>query len=72
MLVDKLTGKWLETINTRIIDYCIVPVLLLEATSKKDFGSRSRRSRVSTRRHTQVCRGRETKTQRRDWAKRLF
>jgi nucleotide-binding universal stress UspA family protein len=38
----------------------------------KDFGSKSRRSRVLTRRHTQVCRGLKMRLQRRGWAKRLF
>jgi len=41
-------------------------------SQNKDFGSRSRRGRVLTRRHTEVCRGLKTRAKRRDWAKRLF
>jgi hypothetical protein len=36
-----------------------------KASQNKDSGSRSRRSRVLTRRHTQVCRGFKTRHQRR-------
>jgi hypothetical protein len=53
---------------------------LLEAISKIGFWLKvprkpngiKRRDRVSTRRHTQVCRGLETKSQHGDWDKRLF
>jgi hypothetical protein len=41
-------------------------------SQKQNFGPRSRRNRVLTRRHTPVFRGVEARVQHRDWAKRFF
>lgn len=46
--------------------------MLTQAILKTDFGSSSRRIRVSNRRHAQVCRGFETRIQRRNWGKIFF
>ena len=43
---------------------------LLEAVSKSGFWFNIKADPISTRRHTQVCRGLEKRIQHRDWVKR--
>ena len=69
MSVERASGKFLKRKRaTRFV----LPLMNRSHLKNKDFGSRSRRSQVLTRRHTQVCRGLKTRLQRRGWAKRLF